>query len=127
MLVLRPSCQECAVSKDELVKVRLTRALKKAAMERAQADGATSLSQWTRALYQAALNKAPAYTADELDALAALRVQLQGAGNLLNQLVRQIHIHGRDGMPDEQHLAALIEQIGELQTQIAATLYRSIA
>lgn len=113
--------------KDAILKLRLTDRLKGQLEERARADGAPSMSVWVRAVIDAALTRRPVYTADELDALAAVRRELGAQGVMLNQWLRLIHIHGlrdRQHLPDEAAWTALAGDIRRMHDQIGAMIKR---
>lgn len=109
------------------LELRLTERLKAQLEERARADGAPSMSVWVRAVIDGALTRRPIYTADELDALAAMRRELGALGVLLNQWVRLVHIHGlrdRQHLPDEAAWTALRDDVKTLHGRITDMIRR---
>lgn len=113
--------------KDALIKLRLSVPLKARLADRARADGAPSMSVWVRAVIEGAVTRQPVYTADELDALAAMRAELRAVGVLLNQWVRLIHIHGlrdRQHLPDEAAWKAMADDIQRIHDQIGTMIKR---
>lgn len=85
--------------KDATVKIRLTPSELEGLREHASAE-ATTLSALIRTGVGAVLHRKPVFTAQDLDALDALREEVRRVGVNLNTLLREFHLE-RNGVTEE--------------------------
>lgn len=111
--------------KSEILKFRIDAADRAELTVAANRDGASGMSEWLRAVAIAAARRQPVYSADELDALAALRIQLLASNALMNQIARSLAVqsHTGDSATRACGLSETIRQISDIHGQLCRILH----